>query len=66
MLSTVILALINHLTSIYLRLFLLFLIRISLSIIIKFLISSLELRSSIIVEMKSLIRRITFYYLLKL
>ena len=66
MLSTVILTLINYLTSIYLELFLSLSIRISLSIIVKFLINSLKLRSSIIVETKSLIRRIAFYYLLKL
>ena len=66
MLSIVILALINYLTSIYLKLFLLFLIRISLNIIVKFLISFLKLRSSIIVKTKSLMRRIAFYYLLKL
>ena len=66
MLSIVILALINYLTSTYLELFLSLLIRTSLSIIIKFLINSLELRSSIIVETKSLIKRIAFYCLLKL
>ena len=66
MLSTVILALINHLTSTYSELFLSPLIRISLSIIVKFSISSLKLRLFIIVETKSLIRRIAFYYSLKL
>ena len=57
---------INYLTSIYLELFLLPLIKISLNIIIKFLISSLRLRLFIIVKTKSLIRRIAFYYSLKL
>ena len=66
MLSTVILALINYLTFIYLRLSLSLLIRISLNIIVKFLINSLRLRLFIIVEIKSLIKRIAFYYLLKL
>ena len=66
MLSIVILTLINYLTSIYLELFLLSLIRISLNIIVKFLISFLRLRSFIIAKTKSLIRRIAFYYLLKL
>ena len=66
MLSTVILTLINYLTSIYLELFLSPLIRISLNIIVKFSISSLRLRLSIIVKTKLLMRRIAFYYLLKL
>ena len=66
MLFIVILTLINCLTSIYLELFLLFLIRILLNIIVKFLISSLRLRLFIIIKTKSLIRRIVFYYLLKL
>ena len=66
MLSIVILALIKYLTSIYLELFLSLLIRISLSIIVKFSISSLKLRLFIIVKTKLLIRRIAFYYLLKL
>ena len=66
MLYIVILTLINYLTFIYLELFLLFLIRILLNIIVKFSISSLELRRFIIVKTKSFIRRIAFYYLLKL
>ena len=57
---------INYLTSIYLELFLLPLIKILLNIIIKFLISSLRLRLFIIVKTKSLIRRIAFYYSLEL
>ena len=65
MLSIVILTLIDYLTSIYLRLFLSLLIRISLSIIVKFLINSLRLEL-LIIETKSLMRRIAFYYLLKL